>query len=82
MLVYFTQLVTYRCAIREVRYGLGDGPVEKIFKLPPCDPADPNSVPEGATLYMKVPPKTGSMQVQLTYVDGTQSPARLFNAPK
>jgi hypothetical protein len=82
MLVYFTQLVTYRCAIREVHYGLGDGPVEKIFKLPPCDPADPNGTPENATLYMKVPPKTASMQVQLTYVDGTQSPTRSFNAPK
>jgi hypothetical protein len=80
--VYFTQLVTYRCAIKEVRYGFGDGPVDKVFKLPPCDPADPNAVPDGATLYMKVPPKTVSMQVQLTYVDGTQSPARSFNAPK
>jgi hypothetical protein len=39
-------------------------------------------VPDGATLYMKVPPKTASMQVQLTYVDGTTSPARSFSAPK
>ena len=82
MTVYFTHLVTYRCAIRQVRYGFGDGPVDKIFKLPPCDGADPHSVPENATLHMKVPPKTASMQVQLTYVDGTQSPARSFNAPK
>ena len=82
MTVYFTHLVTYRCAIKEVRYGFGDGPVDKIFTLPPCDGADPHSVPENATLYMKVPPKTASMQVQLTYVDGTQSPARSFNAPK
>jgi hypothetical protein len=82
MTVYFTHLVTYRCAIKEVRYGLADQPVDKVFKLPPCDPADPNSVPEGATLYMKVPPKTGSMQVQLTYADGTTSPVRSFNAPK
>ena len=82
MLVYFTQLVSYRCAIKEVRYSLSDGPVEKIFKLPPCDPADPNSVPDGATLYMKVPPKTAYMQVQLTYADGTKSPTRSFNAPK
>ncbi|MGC1178088.1 MAG: hypothetical protein ACLQF1_12845 [Methyloceanibacter sp.] len=72
MTVYFTQLVTYRCAISEVRYRLGDGPVDKLFKLPPCDAADPNGVPENATLYMKVPPKTTSMQVQLTYVEGTQ----------
>ena len=74
MTVYFTHLVTYRCAIKEVRYGFGDGPVDKVFKLPPCDEADPHSVPENATLYMKVPPKTASMQVQLTYVDGTTSP--------
>jgi hypothetical protein len=82
MTVYFTHLVTYRCAIKEVHYGLGVQPVDKIFKLPPCDPADPNSVPEGATLYMKVPAKTQSMQVQLTYADGTTSPVRSFNAPK
>ncbi len=80
--VYFTQLVSYRCAIKEVRYGLSDGPVDKVFKLPPCDPEDPNAIPDGATLYMKVPPKTQSMQVQLTYVDGTMSPTRSFSAPK
>ena len=40
------------------------------------------SVPESATLYLKVPPKTASMQVQLTYVDGTTSPARSFTPPK
>ena len=78
MLVYFTHLVAYRCAIKEVRYGFGDGPVDKVFKLPPCDAADPHSVPGGATLYMKVPPKTASMQVPLPYVDGTISPARVF----
>ena len=58
------------------------GPIAKVFKLPPCDAADPNDVPEGATLYTKVPPKTASMQVELTYVDGRTSPTRTFNAPK
>jgi hypothetical protein len=82
MLVYFSQLVTYRCAIQEVRYGLGDGAVDKVFKLPPCDPADPNGVPGNATVYLKVPPKIAAMQVQLTYVDGTKSPTRRFNAAK
>ena len=81
-LVYFSHLVSYRCGIAKVRYGLGDGPADKVFKLPPCDPADPNSVPEKTTLSMKVPPKTASMQVQLTYVDGSTSPLRTFNAAK
>jgi hypothetical protein len=31
---------------------------------------------------MKVPPKIASMQVQLSYVDGTTSPKRSFKAPK
>jgi hypothetical protein len=82
MNVYFTQLITYRCAIKEVRYGFGEEKVEKVFKLPPCDAAGPNGVPEKATISMKVPPKTASMSVQLTYVDGTQSETRKFNAPK
>jgi hypothetical protein len=82
MKVYFTQLITYRCAIKEARYGYNDGAVDKVFALPACDPADPNSVPENAKIYMNVPAKTASMSVQLTYVDGTQSATRTFNAPK
>jgi hypothetical protein len=31
MTVYFTHVVTYRCAIKEVGYGFGDGPVDKVF---------------------------------------------------
>jgi len=37
---------------------------------------------ELAKHYMKIPPKTQSMQVQLTYADGTTSPVRSFTAPK
>ncbi|MEC9367410.1 MAG: caspase family protein [Pseudomonadota bacterium] len=82
MQVYFSHLISYRCAIKEVRYGYNDGPTDQVFPLPPCDPSDPHSVPEKATIYMKVPPKTGHMTVQLTYVDGSQSEIRRFNAPK
>ncbi|HET7446894.1 MAG TPA: methyl-accepting chemotaxis protein, partial [Methyloceanibacter sp.] len=69
-------------AIQEVHYGYDGGPVDQVYKLPPCDILDPNSVPEDAKIDMKIPPKTKSMQVQLTYLDGTQSPVRSFNAPK
>ncbi len=81
MLVYFSHLITYRCAIQEVRYGYNGDAADQVYKLPPCNILDPNSVPEDAKIYMKVPPKTKSMQVQLTYLDGTQSPVRSFNAP-
>lgn len=80
--IYFTHLVSYRCAIQEVRYGFNDGALDKVFKLPACDPSDPHAVPNDAKVYMKAPPKTASMSVQLTYMDGTQSETRRFSAPR
>ncbi len=80
--VYFTQLITYRCAIHEVRYGLDGAPADKVFKLPACDPADPHSVPYEAKVFMNLPAKTASMSVQLTFVDGTTSATRSFNVTK
>jgi hypothetical protein len=44
--------------------------------------ADPNDVPEGATLCTKVPPKTASMQGDLAYVMARRRQRRTFNAPK
>jgi len=80
--VYFTHLISYRCGIGEVRYGYDGAAPDKVFKLPPCDPANPHAVPQDATILMSVPPKTKSMSVQLTYADGTQSQIRSFNVPK
>ena len=81
MLVYFSHLITYRCAIQEVRYGYNGGTIDQIYKLPPCNILDPNSVPEDAKIYMKAPAKTKLMQVQLTYLDGTQSPGAELQRP-
>ena len=65
-----------------MRYGYNGGQVDQVYKLPPCNILNPNSVPEDAKIDMKIPSKTKSMQVQLTYLDGTQSTVRNFNAPK
>jgi hypothetical protein len=72
-LVYFTTLITYRCAIAELRYGLGEGKPLERYDLPPCNPNDPFSVPSSAKIYMKVPPTTKSINLQITWRDGTQS---------
>ncbi len=72
-LIYFTTLVTYRCAIAELRYGLDDGKPLQRYDLPQCDARDPFSVPEGAKLYLNAPPKTKSISLQITWRDGTQS---------
>ena len=52
-LIYFTTLVTYRCAITEVRYGLDDGKPLQRYDLPGCNAKDPFSVPSNAQIYLK-----------------------------
>lgn len=73
LLIYFTSLVSYRCAITEVRYGLDGADPLRRYDLPPCNAKDPYSIPENATLYLKVPPSTSSINIRLTWRDGTQS---------
>ncbi len=72
-LIYFTTLVTYRCAIADLRYGLDDGKPLQRYDLPACNANDPFSVPEHAKLYLKAPPNTKSISLQITWRDGTQS---------
>ncbi len=42
LLVYYTHLMSYRCAIREVRVGIDTSVPDKVLKMPPCDPRDPS----------------------------------------
>ena len=43
LLVYYTHLMSYRCAIREVRVGIDGTVPDKVLKMPPCDPRTPAS---------------------------------------
>jgi hypothetical protein len=78
LLVYFTHLVSYRCAIREARIGIDTAVPDKVLKMPPCDMKDPIAIPYGAQLYMKLPPQTQFMSVELTYRDGSVSEVKSF----
>ena len=80
--VYFTHLISYRCGIREIRYGLDDEPPDKVWPLPPCDESNPHAIPEDAKIYTNIPTDTASMSVQLTYHDGSTSKLRRFNVVK
>jgi hypothetical protein len=77
LLVYFTHLVSYRCGIMKIEYALDDGPTEE-WPLQACDPENPNGIGDGDELYRKISKGTKSMQVRLTYFDGSQSPVRTF----
>ncbi len=78
LLVYFTHLVSYSCAVKEVRYSVGDTEAWKVFPIPPCDADKPLVVPSDSKVYMTVPRDTKSMQVQVTYHDGSKSELRTY----
>src|SRR5262245_18830009 len=78
LLIYYTHLMSYRCAIREVRIGIDTNLPDKVLTLPPCDPKDPSAIPSSATPYIKLPTSTKSVSVELTFRDGSQSELKTF----
>jgi Caspase domain len=78
LLVYYTQLMSYRGAIREARVGIDTTVPDKVLKMPPCDLRDPSVIPSDAVPYLKLPPATKSVSVELTYRDGSVSEIKSF----
>jgi hypothetical protein len=71
-LLYFTQLISNRCAIDKVEYGIDSDVTPSDFKLEPCNPKDPYNVGDGL-IYIEIPTNARYASVQLTYKDGTRS---------
>ncbi len=78
LLVYYTHLMSYRCAIREVRVGIDSAVPDKVLKMPPCDPRDPSLIPQDSQPYLKLAPSTQFVSVELTYRDGSVSEIKSF----
>jgi uncharacterized caspase-like protein len=78
VLVYYTQLMSFRCAIREARIGIDSAVPDKVLTMPPCDPRDPSAIPANALPYLKLAPSTKSVSVELTYRDGSVSEIKTF----
>src|SRR4051794_32024090 len=78
LLVYYSHLMSYRCAICEVRVGIDTALPDKVLKMPPCDPRNPSVIPHDAQPYLKLAPATKSVSVELTYRDGSVSEIKSF----
>lgn len=77
--IYFTHLISYRCGVQKVEFAYNNSGQFAEWTLPECDPADPHRIPTDANIYTKMPSGAQSVQVVLTYFDGSQSPERNFN---
>jgi uncharacterized caspase-like protein len=79
VLVYWSQLASFRCGIAELRYGLDRDTPDRVLTLPACDRADPNAI-RGFNPYFEAPAGTRFATVQLRYRDGSQSAVQRFEA--
>lgn len=81
-LLYFTHLVSYRCAIEKVEIGYNGKPPQEVITLPPCDPANPYAVPANARPYIALKPDTENATLRLTFVGGDVSDIKTFQRPR
>ena len=75
-LLYFTHLLSWRCGLSEIRYGLNGAAPDKVWAMEPCYDAEPqpNALKmEGAEIFLTE--ALGSIQtisISVTYDDGTE----------
>ncbi len=77
-LLYFTHLVSYRCAIQKAEIGFNGEAPAQVLPLPPCDEANPHSIPASSLPYLRIKPETESATLRLTYVGGEVSEVKTF----
>jgi Domain of unknown function (DUF4062) len=73
-LLYFSQILSYRVSIKEIRYSLNSDALDKEFKFDHHG----NMFEPGDNTYITVPRDTQFAVAQITYLDGTTSSVQKF----
>jgi tetratricopeptide (TPR) repeat protein len=77
-LAYFTHLISYRCAIAKIMFGIDRDSPDRLFPVPQCDQKDPHAITGDSPIYMELPRNTRYLTVQLHYADGSVSRTHRF----
>ncbi len=78
--IYFTQLISWKCGLNQIRYSINNESLENNFPLPECNPQMPFAVdPENNEIYLRFPlGRAKTVSVQLVYGDDTVSPMMTY----
>ncbi len=72
-LVYFTQLVAWKCGLKEIRFIINDDGEMESWPLTECNPDTPYDVSKD-TLYVSLPLGTADIvSVQVVFNDGNET---------
>lgn len=76
--LYFTHLVSYRCAIQRAEIGFNGETPTQLLPIPPCDEANPHAIPNGMMPYLRIKPDIVSATLKITYIGGETSEVKTF----
>ncbi|MFV1984352.1 MAG: hypothetical protein ACC657_12490 [Thiohalomonadales bacterium] len=79
--VDFGTLMTWRCGIDTVKYGVDKMSPDTVFKMPECNTINQYATPNGTLSYFIAPQKTKMISVQIDYANGDKSNIVKFNVP-
>jgi hypothetical protein len=77
LLAYFTTLLAFKAAFREIRYSIDSDALDRVLPLK-VDPSEgwPSRMSDDVT-FIKLPASTTFLTVKLTFVDGTMQTRKL-----
>lgn len=80
-LLYFTSLLTWRCGLWEIRYGINGAPADQVLEMEPCheDTGQPNAMTDPTTypVWATFPGETiETVYIEIVFDDGTTDFAR------
>ena len=78
LLIYFSHLLSSKCGLSEIRYGVDKDVPDQVFEKGICDIKKSHSIGRGQKIYVKESLDTKFVTVQLTYADGTRSDVEKF----
>lgn len=82
--VYFTHFLSWKCALKEIRYSVNSKDLAHSFPLPDCNPDSPFHVnPEKDLVYLSFPlGEAKTVSIQVIFKDDTESAVRSFKPCK
>ena len=79
-LIYFSGLLVYKNAFREIRYSVDSEALDQSLKFERVESSVVPGIGEGDQIYLQLPPETRFVCVKLLYVDGSESELGRFSA--
>lgn len=76
-LLYFSNLLAWRCGLWEIRYGINGAPATNVLEMEPChlDTAQPNAMTDvvGYPIWITQPGDSiQTLRIEVTFDDGTE----------